>query len=125
MRAQIPVASTEGFRFDRLNDLEVSYCLTEEFQQTCKLGVSPLMLGLSALCIDSVATQLLYVPLATACTAKFVLRKLSDDLIVTPGDIIASFIADQDPANTAMSTLGFEDNASPISCPRKSAPVSR
>lgn len=52
----------EGFRFDRFNDLEVSYCLAEEFQQTCRLGASPLMLGLAALCIAFLATQLLYVP---------------------------------------------------------------
>lgn len=52
--------SREGFLFDRFNDLEVRYCLAEEFQQTCKLGVSPLMLGLSALCVAFIATQLLY-----------------------------------------------------------------
>lgn len=51
--------SREGFRFDRFNDLEVRYCLAEEFQQTCKLGVSPLMLGLSALCVAFIATQFL------------------------------------------------------------------
>lgn len=51
----------EGFRFNRFNDLDVRYCLAEEFQQTCKLGVSPLMLGLSALCITFIAAQFLYV----------------------------------------------------------------
>lgn len=53
--------SREGFLFDRFNNLEVRYCLAEEFQQTCKLGASPLMLGLSALCVAFISAQLLYV----------------------------------------------------------------
>ena len=114
----------EGFRFDQFNDLEVRYCLAEAFQQTCKLGVSPLMLGLAALCITSIAAQLLYVsrPVelsTTADIARFVLRKLSDDLLVTPGDAIASFIANPDPVTEGMSTLSFHDKISPFSCLRK------
>lgn len=38
---------------------------------------------------------------------------------MTPGDAIASFIADPDPATAGMSTLSFEDKASPLSFLRK------
>ncbi|SPO04312.1 uncharacterized protein DNG_06995 [Cephalotrichum gorgonifer] len=96
--------SREGFRFDRFNNLEVRYCLAQEFQQTCKLGASPLLLGISALCVGIVATQCL-----------FVLRSLSADLLVTPGDAIASFISDPDPTTEGMSTLSFQDRTSPLS----------
>jgi uncharacterized protein DUF6536 len=35
-----------GYRFDQFNNLDVRYCLAQEFQPTCKLGTSTLILGL-------------------------------------------------------------------------------
>ena len=50
---------------------------------------------------------------------RFILRKLSDDLLVTPGDAIASFIADPDPTTDGMSTLSFQDKRNVLSYLRK------
>lgn len=51
--------SRAGFKFGEFNELDVQYCLAQESKPVCKLGVSPLMMGLSALCIAFIASLLL------------------------------------------------------------------
>lgn len=86
------------YRDDDLADLNVRYCLVEEQEPTCKVGLMTPLLGVTTLCV------VLKVILCIVVVAK-----LSDQPLVTPGDAIESFIVTPDPITLGKATLTAQD----------------
>ncbi|KAI1848060.1 hypothetical protein JX266_006173 [Neoarthrinium moseri] len=86
--------------------LQIKYCLAEP--TTCQVRVSNTLLLIVILCV-----------LIKVATCIFILSKLTEVALVTPGDAIESFITAPDPVTEGLGSLGFSD-AQNLECkPRK------
>ena len=73
--------------------LKLQYCLAEEAERTCKLGLANNLVFAVVLCL---------IVKVTLCFA--VLSILREDPLVTPGDAVASFLAHPDPTTARCCT---------------------
>lgn len=86
------------YKKDGLQNLNVRYCLVEEHDPVCKVGLMNTLFGVTAICV---------VTKALLCIV--VLARLSDKPLVTPGDAIESFILQPDPTTIDKATLSAGD----------------
>ncbi|KAK3377448.1 hypothetical protein B0H63DRAFT_451333 [Podospora didyma] len=79
------------FRDQSFNVIEVDYCLAQEVTPVCKIGTSNLLLLIVTICVGVKAAQCLFV----------VRRFHGHDYFVTPGNAMASYLANPDPIRDA------------------------
>lgn len=84
------------FAHSGARDLQIDHCLAEP--TTCQVRLSNVLILIVTICV-----------LIKIATCTYLLRALADVSLVTPGDAIASFISDPDPATKGLSTIALPE----------------
>lgn len=83
-----------------LVNVDVRYCLVEEKEPVCKVGLMTPLLCVTVFCV-----------IIKTILCIFVVSKLSDQPLVTPGDAIESFIVLPDPNTVGQATMSAQDRS--------------